>query len=85
MKEHKLKILYRYLVDVNENGKNFEIRKNDRNFQKGDTVFFIPISESGGFVIDTSMHIKYRITYVFYGGEYGLDKDYCVFGIEPID
>lgn len=84
MKEHRLKILYRYLVDINENGKTFEIRKNDRDFQKGDVVSFIPISETKAFVVDTSLHTKYRITYVFYGGEYGLDKDYCVFGIEPI-
>lgn len=85
MKEHTLKIKWKYLIDVLDNGKNFEIRKNDRDFNKGDTIKFIPVDLCGNIIANPSIDIPiFKITYVFYGGEYGLDEDYCVFGIEPM-
>jgi hypothetical protein len=78
---HKLKILPNHLYDITKHGKRFEIRKNDRNFQVGDTVClneWTPENEYSGRIFNC------KITYVFHGGEYGLDKDYCVFGFEII-
>ena len=39
-KTHKLKILENFADDVYIGNKNFEIRKNDRGYQKGDTIKF---------------------------------------------
>lgn len=38
MKVHKLKIERKYFQEVASGSKTFEIRKNDRNFKKGDSV-----------------------------------------------
>lgn len=82
--EHILKIKVNYAIDILKNGKNFEVRKNDRNYQKGDTVSFNVIDGFGKTVTQNLEMPKYEITYVLHGGEYGLDEDYCVFGIKPI-
>ncbi len=76
---HKLKIKKEYYELVRNGMKPFEIRKNDRNYQTGDFVSFIPVNENG--MIIPHNKNKYLITYVFNGGEYGLNPDYCVFGI----
>ena len=56
--------------------KNFEIRKNDRDFRVGDIVNLQEVVEG----IPTGRQLLGKeITYIFYGGQYGLDKDYCVF------
>lgn len=38
MKRHELKILPKWYVDVESSKKNFEIRRNDRDFKVGDTL-----------------------------------------------
>lgn len=83
--EHKLKIRYNYAIDVFEKRKTFEIRKNDRNYQVGDTIEFVLVDAIGQ-IFDTTLKMpKYKITYIFYGGEYGVDKDYCILSIKKCD
>ena len=43
MNLHELKIKKEYYLAVSSGLKTFEIRKNDRNFQIGDLIHFIPI------------------------------------------
>ena len=45
MKLHELKILHKYLLDVDLGNKTFELRKNDRDYQVGDLIRFIDIRE----------------------------------------
>jgi hypothetical protein len=77
---HKLKILPIYATLHLMNKKNWELRKNDRNFKAGDKIDFEIILE-----IEKSPLVKsfYRrdIDYVFEGGEYGLEKGYCILSI----
>ena len=84
MTEHNLKIKHKYWKDVQDGVKTFEIRKNDRDYKVGDIVHFIPISDDSNIILPHNKN-SYRITYVFTGGEYGLDNDFCVFGIVPIE
>ena len=82
---HELKIAKGYADSVYLGDKTFEVRLNDRGFQKGDTVRFQPLSRSGASV-DTRhpLHNKeYEITYVL-GSFYGLTQGYVAFGIKPI-
>ena len=96
MKLHELKILHKYLVDVDLGKKTFELRKNDRDYQVGDLIRFIDIREDDS--TDNKNIYKnqiepnidedtlYRITYVLKGTEkYGLNKDYCILAIKKLD
>ena len=42
-KQHKLKLLENFADDVLMGYKTFEIRENDRGYQKGDTVKFFSV------------------------------------------
>jgi hypothetical protein len=81
-KSHKLKLLETFADDVLIGYKTFEVRKNDRGFQKGDTVKFVCV-DSNGVEIPHSINTKtYRITYVLNG--WGIENGYVVFGIQEV-
>ena len=84
---HCLKLNMRFANAVKRGEKNFEIRKNDRGYQKGDTVVFRIVDDEGKTPYDPKMsplyNRLYEITYVLTG--WGLKEDYCVFGIREID
>lgn len=83
-KEHKIKIKKRYYDAVLKGEKTFEIRKNDRDYNVGDIINFIPIADDCDMILPHNQ-TSYKVTYVFHGGEYGLEEGYCVFGIAPIE
>lgn len=80
-KRHELKILPEYFQAVLWGEKTFEIRKNDRDFQRGDTVCLMEYD--GLYNTFTGRQQLIEITYVLNGDEntekYGLKKGYCVF------
>lgn len=82
-KHHTLKLRDEFCDAVYAGDKSFEVRKNDRGYQKGDTVNFICVTEDGTqlphFIIDKT----YEITYVLSG--WGIKEDYVVFGIKEIE
>ena len=82
MTEHAIKIKEVYFKAVLSGEKTFEIRKNDRDYQVGDIIHFVPVDDECGMIIPHDPN-AYKITYVFHGGEYGLEEGYCVFGILP--
>ncbi len=78
---HKIKLSIFYADAVLSGQKNFEVRYNDRGYQRGDRVQFT--------VMDGCIHQyhpleneTFLITYLVHG--YGLDKDWCAFGIKPL-
>ena len=91
MKLHELKILHKYLVDVDLGNKTFELRKNDRDYQVGDLIRFIDIREDDSTTknqIEPNIdeNTLYRITYVLKDVEkYGLDRDYCILAIKKLN
>ena len=79
---HNLKILSAFADDVLMGYKSFEVRENDRDFKKGDTVRFIAVDKRG-----KELHHKistkiYEITYVLSG--WGIKNGYVVFGIREV-
>ena len=46
-KTHSLKINYDYYLAIKQGLKQFEIRKNDRDFKKGDFIKFVVLSQEG--------------------------------------
>ena len=79
--QHNLKILPEYYLELVSGAKTFELRKDNRNYQIGDTVVFSILNSDG---IITPSNTIWKITYVIRGGQYGLDKEYCIFSLIPV-
>lgn len=86
MREHKLKCSREQFQQVWLGFKTFEIRKNDRNYLKGDLITLLEWSPGD---IDP-FHPAFEgrsMDFVighFVQGEYGLPKNICVFQIHPV-
>lgn len=74
---HTLKTDSCYFQEVASGNKTFELRKNDRNFQPGDTLI---LQEYDGKQF-TGREISCDVPYVFPGGQFGLSEDYCILSI----
>lgn len=81
MNTHELKILPRWFEDVLTGKKNFEIRRNDRDFKVGD---YLLLKEYEPAIAKFSgREILKRIQYIYEGdGTYGLSEEFCVLGLE---
>lgn len=78
---HTLKLEECFCEAVVTGKKCFEIRKNDRGFQPGDTIEFLPVN-NGHPAIHVISNRRYRITYVLSG--WGLKNGYVALGIEEV-
>lgn len=77
---HELKILPEYFEAVLMGYKTFEVRKNDRNFKKGDTLI---LKEWDDFRrAFTGRELSRAVTYVFEGGSFGLEKGFVIMAIQ---
>lgn len=76
---HKLKIQEPFANAIISGDKNFEIRENDRGFQKGDLIEFTCMD---GMTHKSHMidEVTYEITYVLNG--WGLKNGFVAFGIK---
>lgn len=82
MRIHGLKIRGIYLFDIICNGKRFELRKDDRGFEVGDTLLLREVMD-GGY---TNRGITTKITYILRDcPEYGLQEGYCILGFDKYD
>ena len=86
MKIHEIKLINNFADAVLSGEKNFEIRENDRGYQKGDLVRFAVIDKNGKLVyhhLNEWLKHTYQITYVLNG--WGLKDNYVVFGIKEYE
>ena len=76
MAHHKLKLEQPFFDDKRQDRKDWEIRKNDRNFKVGDTVDF----QKYPVIIGVEMYYQNcEILTLLEGGKYGLEEGYCIF------
>lgn len=81
---NNIKILRSFADAVLSGDKNFEVRENDRGYQKGDTVNFTVIDKNGAHVNTHNLNFEFfEITYVLSG--WGIKDGYVVFGIKRIE
>jgi hypothetical protein len=79
MTTHELKTLPEYFLDICSRSKNFELRKNDRNYKVGDHLI---LKEFDGEKL-TGNQVKRTITYILDDVEqYGLMNGFCIMGLE---
>lgn len=80
---HNIKILRSFADAVLSGDKNFEVRENDRGYQKGDIVNFTVI-DKGICMNSHKLNTEFfEITYVLSG--WGIKDGYVVFGIKRIE
>ena len=76
---HELKIEEVYFDAIECGDKTFEIRFNDRGYQKGDILHLTKVDELG---LTTFAKMTLRVTYVHSG--LGMAENYVALGIEEI-
>jgi len=80
MATHKLKTWPTPFQATQLGNKTYEIRKNDRNFNVGDTLIleeYDPTTQEY-----TGRVMTVRVTYITQGGEWKLPPDICVMAIQ---
>lgn len=78
---HALKILPQYFKCVKNGTKTFEIRKNDRDFRKGDILRLYEYDKMKR--LYTGRVCEVTVLYVLKNCD-GLNKDYCIMSIKQI-
>lgn len=77
---HELKTHPEFFEEVFKGHKDFEVRKNDRNFQKDD---FLVLQEWNPENKEyTGRSLARRVDYVLHGGQFGIEKGYVVMSIK---
>jgi Domain of unknown function (DUF3850) len=94
MAEHHLKTLPDYWDAVERGDKDFEVRRDDRGFQKGDVLLLEKFNPNGGLAgaydIDYTAPgrkpktLRRKIKYILTGGQFGIEPGYVVIGTEPV-
>lgn len=85
---HELKTWKEYFEEVFVGHKNFEVRKNDRDFKIGDTLILIEVDFGGNgmsehdlTLIPTGRTLARGVSYILQGGKFGVEKDYVVMSL----
>lgn len=78
-KHHDLKVWSEFFPDIELGNKPFEVRKDDRNFQVGDILHLHDYDPDEDSYSGNMCHRV--ITYKLEGGQFGVEKGYCVLGI----
>lgn len=85
---HKLKCHSEYFHKVKGGLKNFEIRKDDRNYCEGDELLleeFVPEKDRMGNEGYYTGHICHRrVDYILRGGKFGLEEGYVILSLSKV-
>jgi hypothetical protein len=87
MVEHKLKCWPQYYDAIERGEKPFEVRRDDRGFQKGDVLLLQRTRSESPYYVDYDGYGKVKkemrrtITYILTGGQFGIEHGYVVLGL----
>ena len=79
---HEIKLLEQYAQAVKDGEKSFEIRYNDRGYQKGDRIKFTVVDKDGFKAYHELDDEEYEITYVHSG--FGMADNYVALAIRQV-
>lgn len=84
---HVLKTWPSFFQSLKSGDKNFELRRNDRNFKVGDTLLLQEFNPRADALEQyTGEELEFTITYLLKGTQvvdFGLDKDFVIMAIKP--
>lgn len=80
---HEIKLKEDFCDAVLSGDKPFEVRWNDRGYQKGDAIKFKPVDNAGLTIPHIIKAKEYEITYVL--GGWGICEGYVVLGTKEAD
>lgn len=87
-REHCVKCLPPYFAAIRSGEKTFDVRRDDRGYQRGD---FIVLQEFDPSRIQTPMCGRYtgeeerrEITWILTGGQFGIEPGYVVLALKEI-
>lgn len=79
---HDLKVWIEYYPDLERQDKPFELRKNDRDFQKGDFLNLLPFDKIRDSQLQIGRQLA-KVTYVLKDvPEFGLNDGYAILGLK---
>jgi Domain of unknown function (DUF3850) len=81
MKEHILKTWADYWDVIALGEKNFEVRRDDRGFQKGD-VLILRRAAKDQKTFASQSDLRREVTYILTGGQFGIEPGYVVMGLK---
>lgn len=88
MTTHYLKTWPAYFDAIAKGEKNFEVRRDDRGFQRGDTVILWRFDPDGVEVLQEpalAEQLHFRIGWILTGGQFGIEPGYVVMSLRPIE
>jgi hypothetical protein len=62
--------------------KNFEVRRNDRDYQVGDTLALMEFDRERDCYLGGRW--PFEVTYILHGSQYGIPEGYCVMALKPL-
>lgn len=82
--EHILNTLPEYWDAVERGEKTFEVRRDDRGFQRGDTVVLARLDRhASGAVSKSDRRLRFTIGWILTGGQFGIEPGYVVLALHP--
>lgn len=81
MKTHDLKTWPEFFEAVATGQKTFEVRKNDRDYQRGDVLMLHEWEPEQGY---TQRWLRCRVAYVLHGPAFGIEAGFCVMSIKEV-
>lgn len=86
MKTHELKIWPSQFQAVIDGRKSWEFRRNDRNFQVGDTLILREWDPSNSYPLrHTGRTHTVVVTHIVHGGQFEIPGGFCIMSIERKD
>lgn len=95
MREHSIKCWQPYFNEISEGRKNFEIRIDDRGYQKGDELLIREFDNSSSFncyvapdgsrtgIAAQAQTVRRKIDFVLTGGKFGIEPGYVILSFKP--
>jgi hypothetical protein len=82
MKIHELKIYKEYFSLIISGLKSWELRKDDRDFERGDEL--VLKEYDGKELCYTGRFLHRKVDYVLKGGQFGLEEGYVIMSLSKI-